>query len=181
MVRKSVFALVFVLSIFLSFNYFFPIKHGEYIDLASKIFGVDSVIIISVINIESRFNKNATSKKGAIGLMQLMPSTALWILKNEEFQAALKENDINIFDDAIDLYSPKINILLGTFYLAYLKNKFDDIQIVIAAYNAGEGRVSDWLEDGALKQIPYKETRDYLARFNINYAFYNLRFNGKLS
>ena len=91
--------------------------------------------------------------------MQLMPETATFVSK------------IVFLGEDFDLKNPKDNILLGVTYLLYLIEKFEDIKTALAAYNAGEGRVSNWLNnpkysaDGkTLYNIPFKETEVYLKR-----------------
>ena len=125
-------------------------------------YGVPEYIIYSVIKVESNFNEIAVSSAGAVGLMQLTPSTFEWLLtKTKETLSAET------------IYSPNVNIRYGTYYLRYLFVMFGDWDLVLAAYNAGQGSVSRWLEDpdyvdenGNLKYIPYVETREYVQKVN---------------
>ena len=95
--------------------------------------------------------------------MQILPSTAKWIAeeKDEVFE---KEN----------LFSAEVNIEYGCFYLRYLFDKFDDFDTVICAYNAGETKVRDWIEDGKLveNRIDYVETMGYLRKVRKFYKIY---------
>ncbi len=118
----------------------------ELVEEAAKKYGVDPLLIHSVIQVESSYNPFAVSPKGAEGLMQLIPETA------RRFGVA------NPFD-------PKQNIDAGVRYLKYLKDLFRDDRLALAAYNAGEGAVAryKWIP-------PYRETREYLRRVAETYA-----------
>ena len=108
---------------------------------------------LAVTRQESGFDKNAVSSAGAKGLMQLLPSTAEWIadLMGWEYQEDM-------------LFDPAYNIRMGTWYIYYLSSKFDG-DWWIAAYNAGEWRVTQWLSDGiAIEDIPFEETRNYIKK-----------------
>jgi len=149
------------------YGYFFPIRYKEEVSNASTSFDVDEAIIYSVINIESHFNKSAKSQKGAIGLMQIMPSTA------EELS---KEVGLSTYD----LNNPEDNILIGTYYIYQLSEKFDNLETALCAYNAGPTNVKAWLkdetksEDGrTLKNIPFEETRNYIEKFRKNIKYYS--------
>ena len=116
-------------------------------------------IVFAVIKTESNFDPNAISSAGAVGLMQIMPSTFLWL------------NELLGEEHPVDaLYDPEINIRYGTFFLSYLYRYYQNYQTVFAAYNAGMGRVSEWLEsdeysrDGKLIHIPYAETASYVEK-----------------
>jgi hypothetical protein len=117
-------------------------RFGHIIDHASKTYGVDPELIKAVVRAESDFDANATSPKGAMGLMQLMPETARELgVKN--------------------CYSPVENITAGTRYLKSLLDRYDgNIPIALAAYNWGMGNVERHPE-----KLP-RETRTYIARIN---------------
>ncbi|MCL2370299.1 MAG: lytic transglycosylase domain-containing protein [Firmicutes bacterium] len=121
---------------------------------------LDAGIVKRLVWVESKNDPGAVSSRGAKGLMQIMPDTGLWMAEKMEISI-----------DTQDLFDPKINIRIGTAYLAYLKNRFDgDMRLALIAYNAGEGTLRKWLsnpeltEDGALVTIPYRETRDYVRK-----------------
>lgn len=129
---------------------FFPVKYYEEIMEVSEIHEVDPIIILSMIKVESNFRVDAKSHKGAIGLMQLMPATAKWILEKEGF-------DPNKFD----MYKARDNIFTGTLYFKYLRKRFDgDMEKIMAAYNGGSTRVRNntWQKIG--------ETVDYVKKIN---------------
>jgi soluble lytic murein transglycosylase len=148
----------------------FPIHYEEEVMEASEYFEVDPHLVLAVVQIESNFKQNRSSKKGATGLMQLMPDTAEW---------ANVESGLNT-DPSSYIEDPKSNILLGTWYLSYLHNKYNgDMTKTIAAYNAGQGHVDRWLNEGKwdgseyrLDQIPFGETRHYVSRVLYYYYHY---------
>jgi soluble lytic murein transglycosylase len=134
---------------------------------------INPYFVLSLIRQESAFNKNAISRVGAAGLMQLMPATAKSLSR--------KVNYKNIFH-------PNMNIFLGTKYLNYLAKKFNgNLFYTLAAYNAGEGNLRKWIkrELGAddylleIEKIPFKETRKYVQLIYRNFFFYNLLNNQK--
>ncbi len=163
--------IVFLLLILLLFIYFvnplnilwrylYPLKHEQIIWDYSEKYDLDPYLVLSIIKIESKFDNQAVSRKGALGLMQLMPETAYWIAETKGFTLEDK-----------DLTDPTKNIALGTWYLDHLIKSFDSEIVAVAAYNAGRGNVQKWLDnglwDGTLKnasQIPFKETREYVLK-----------------
>lgn len=107
----------------------------------SEKYGIDESLVKAVIYTESYFNPNATSKKGASGLMQLMPATA------EKYGVS-------------DLYNPHQNIVAGIKHLSYLMTLFpNNLKHVLAAYNAGENAVNKY--NGI---PPYRETQGYVKK-----------------
>jgi len=116
---------------------------GQYDDMivkASRTFGVDSALIRAVIAVESAFNRYARSHKGARGLMQLMPATGRRY-------------------GVVNAYDPWQNIRGGTAHLKTLIDDFDDLNLALAAYNAGATPVRRY---GGIP--PYKETRNYVRK-----------------
>jgi hypothetical protein len=114
---------------------------SETIKSAAEATGLDASLIKAVIAQESEFNKNATSSKGAMGLMQLMPKTA----------------EILGVDDPYDVEE---NVLGGARYLKMLMNKYNnDLNLSLAAYNAGPNAVDKY---GSVP--PYEETQDYVSK-----------------
>jgi soluble lytic murein transglycosylase len=155
-----------------------PRDYSEYITKYSKEYNVPEVIIYSVIKVESDFDPKAESRAGAIGLMQLMPSTFEDLTDN-----FLKEN---LSNKAI--YNPETNIKYGTYYLSFLYEYFDckSWEIVYAAYNGGPGNVQKWLadplysdENGNLTNIPLKETRNYVKKVSATVVEYEKIYYNK--
>jgi soluble lytic murein transglycosylase len=111
---------------------------------------LDPALLAAVVYVESRFDPNATSAAGAIGLMQLLPDTAKGIALRtggERFVVA-------------DLRDPEINVRYGSWYLDHLRETYRDIRLALAAYHAGPGNVDHWREQGL--GIPFPETRKYV-------------------
>ena len=173
--KKILFFISFFISIISIFIFclvynevYYPINYKNYILKYSEKYNLQPELVASVINTESSFNKNAKSSKGAIGLMQILPSTGLYIAE------MLKE------DFCVNkLYDPETNIKYGCFYLNYLGTKFKNNKVVLSAYNAGETTVSLWLKnkslskDGfSLQSIPYKGTSNYVEKIIRGAKFY---------
>jgi soluble lytic murein transglycosylase len=140
---------------------------------ASEATSLDPYLILSVIREESRYEPEARSIAGAIGLMQLMPQTALQCNKN--IKVHLKNSP--------ELYDARTNILLGSYYFKQLLNKLGSIPLALASYNGGEDAVKDWLKKGKyrtvdefIEDIPYDETRNYVKKVLTTYFEY-LRSN----
>ena len=147
-------------------------EYSEYVEKYSQEYNVDENLVYAVIKAESNFNPNAKSSKDAIGLMQLVESTAKEICKKV---------DIRLTDDELreKLFEPEININLGTKYLSILIEKYQNVEIEITAYNAGIGTVdkkkkkSIIKSDGSdIENIPYKETNNYVRKILRDYKIY---------
>jgi hypothetical protein len=115
--------------------------YGEIIAAASEAHGVNPMLVRALIQVESKFRPTARSRKGAMGLMQLMPSTA---------------REYNVRNP----FEPKANIEAGIKHLKTLIDRFgSSIELGLAAYNAGPGAVEKF--NGV---PPYRETRNYVSR-----------------
>ena len=151
----------------------YPLEHTEYVEKYAKQFGVDPYYIYSIIKAESNYDSQAGSIKGAKGLMQLLPSTATEIASELEIQITEEE-----------LYTPELNIMLGTKYFANLMQAYQNEMLALASYNAGPGNVAKWITEGIIKKdgtdienIPYKETNMYVRKIMQNYKIYKELYN----
>lgn len=137
----------------------YPLKYEAYIKNYSEEYGLDEYFVMAVIKAESNYKLDAHSGI-ARGLMQITDGTAEWIAEKMK---------INFSGD--DIENPELNIKMGCYYLRHLFDKYNNETLVLAAYNAGMGNVSKWLEDTScssdsesLDYIPFRETRDYVER-----------------
>jgi soluble lytic murein transglycosylase len=139
----------------------YPCDYSEYVSAYAEKYGVPEELVYAVIRTESDFDSGAVSSAGAVGLMQLMPSTFKWL------------TDEILFDhlESGMLYDPETNIRYGTYYLSALYDRYGDWELALAAYNGGLGNVDKWLADdryadgeGGLKKIPFRETRQFVKR-----------------
>ena len=143
----------------------------DYSELVSKYaqeYEIEENLIYAIIKAESNFNPNAVSSQKAKGLMQLMDSTAKEIAN----KIGIEITDKNIFE-------PETNINIGTKYIAALLEKYECIEVALAAYNAGSGNVDKWIANGTIKadgsdieKIPYKETNMYVRKIMRDYKIY---------
>ena len=133
-----------------------PLRHDDIIRQQARDKGLDPALIAAVIYEESRF-RDQTSHAGARGLMQITPATARFIARDSGGTEFVEG----------DLSSPQINIAYGAYYLRYLLGRYDgDVPMAVAAYNAGETRVSEWVAGSGgeldVAEIPFPETRAYV-------------------
>lgn len=153
-----------------NYRLMYPVLERETLIESSKTYGLDPVLVASLIRQESNFNPRATSPVGARGLMQLMPSVGRTLARSRAIAGYTDES----------LYDPAINIRLGTQHLSSLFKRTPNIERVLAAYNAGESRVERWNQKAGsadpelfTERIPFVETRDYVRAIIRNRAFYS--------
>ena len=135
---------------------------------------IDPMLTFAIIKTESNFNKDVVSKSGAIGLMQLMESTAK--------EQARK---LNIEYSKEVLYEAEVNLKIGLNYFNTLLDYYNQNYILaFTAYNAGLGNVQKWINEGIIKQdgsnienIPFKETNLYVRKIIRNYERYKRLYN----
>jgi len=120
---------------------------------------LDPYLVASLIRQESEFNPSAVSRANALGLMQLLPKVG---------SAVAKQEKLRHFSSA-ELFTPEVNLQLGTRYFREMVDKFGAFEYALAAYNAGTNRVDDWLGQGKyrdpqefVESIPFTETREYV-------------------
>ena len=147
----------------------YPREYSEYVEVYAEAYGVPEGLVYAVIRTESSFDSGAVSPVGAVGLMQLMPSTFEWLTDDKLFEHL----------ESGMLYDPETNIKYGTYCLSFLYDRYGDWELALAAYNGGLGNVDKWLEDdkyadgeGGLKRIPFKETRQVVARVTDAWEMY---------
>jgi soluble lytic murein transglycosylase len=172
--KKTIFVILAVILIMVSFFYFEtpyyllrPVFHKQIINKYAKDYKLDPILIIAIIKVESNFFRRAKSQRGAIGLMQLLPSTAKEL-----------SNEIGFKDfKAEDLENPEVNIHLGMFYVRKLLDEFDNNEILaLSAYNAGVSNVETWYMKNPIlglevSDIPFEETRNYVNNVQRTYQW----------
>jgi soluble lytic murein transglycosylase len=148
----------------------YPLKYKEQVFKYSEQNKIDPYLVFAIIKAESGFDATATSKKNAKGLMQVTDETGQWAAKDLRISQFHKN----------DLYDPDTNIQIGCWYIRWLMDYFNgELELVIAAYNGGNGNVSKWLKNkkysssgNTLEKIPYKETDLYLKKVSNYYGVY---------
>jgi soluble lytic murein transglycosylase len=155
-----------------------PLRHEDIIRQQAADKGLDPALIAGVIYTESRF-RDQTSHAGAKGLMQLLPSTADDIARKSGGTA---------FEQG-DLADPQVNISYGAFYLRYLLRRYGGNEVLaIAAYNAGQGKVDEWIfaarhrgeQFDHTRHIPFPETRHYVEQVLKMRGLYRERYGREL-
>ena len=158
----TIFLIVVIVALFVAQKVIyslFPCKYTTYINRYSNEYHLDRYLVMGIIKTESNFDPKAVSGSGAKGLMQLTDATAAECSEKIGLEGFSPD----------DIYDPETNIRMGCFYLSYLIERFDgEVDTALAAYNAGEGKVREWLadprysDDGkTLKSIPFPETAQY--------------------
>ena len=130
----------------------YPLRYSTNVRVYSSQDHLDAALLAAVIEAESKFNADARSSAGAVGLMQLTPSTAKGIARytgGSRFRVS-------------DLTNPDINIRYGAWYLGHLLNKYGNERLALAAYNAGQANVDRWQQEHI--GIQFHETRDYVDK-----------------
>lgn len=151
----------------------YPKTYSEIISVYAEEYDVEENLIYAVIKAESNFDSNAVSNRDAIGLMQIVEETAIDVAKKNNIDI---DTD-NIEEEILDIDN---NINIGTKYLSTLLKQYGNIEVALAAYNAGIGTVNNWIEkqviqaDGSdIENIPYKETNNYVRKILRDYRIYN--------
>jgi soluble lytic murein transglycosylase len=132
--------------------------------------GLDPYLVASLIRQESEFNPGAVSRANAVGLMQLLPKTGKLVAGQEKLKRY----------NPSELYTPTVNLELGTRYFRGMVDKFGgSFEYALAAYNAGSDRVEEWLGQGKyrdqqefVESIPFTETREYVQAILRNASVY---------
>ena len=152
----------------------YPQKYCEYVEKYAKEYELDPLLIYSIIKAESNFKYNAKSNSNAIGLMQVMLSTAQEMGEDLELEEITEEK----------LYQPETNIKIGTKYFKILLEKYNNYNLAIIAYNAGMGNLDKWIDQGIIDEqgeniegIPFPETKNYVKKILKNYQIYQEIYN----
>jgi soluble lytic murein transglycosylase len=167
--KKRVFALLlvgFIAILFMNSTFIgkkiYPIYYQKEIKESAEKHNIDPFLIAAMIRVETNYKYQLESSKGAVGLMQIMPDTANWIAENAGGQPL----------NAADLLKPDVNIFMGAWYMNWLSKHYNgNVVYAIAAYNAGQGNVNQWKNNGiwngleaSVNDIPFGETRHYVQR-----------------
>lgn len=153
----------------------YPVGYSEYVEVYAKQYKLDKNLVYSMIKAESGFDSQAISPRDAKGLMQILDSTGEWAaqkIKIENFETSM-------------LLEPETNIRIGCWYISTLIKQFDqNVDVALAAYNAGSGNVAKWLKDPTissngvtLDRIPFEETDNYVAKIKKYITMYDKLYN----
>ena len=137
---------------------YYPLSYAEEIARSSARHRVNPNLVAAVINAESKWRPDTRSSAGAMGLMQILPSTAEDLAKRGTVDAEKYPPD--------QLSDAAVNIEYGTAYLRYLVDRYHEIETVLAAYNAGLRHADEWARKGGdiRAAIEFPETRHYVLR-----------------
>jgi soluble lytic murein transglycosylase len=158
------------------FSMRYPMHYGAVLSEQARVRQIDEPLVFGVVRQESRFVADARSSAGAMGLMQLLPTTARWVAQKIGMKG-YHSSRVN---------QPKINVALGAFYLRHVLGGLDGSPVLAAAaYNAGPGRASRWRDtrplEGAvyIETIPFEETRQYVKKVMANTVYYDALLGGE--
>lgn len=151
----------------------YPVRYAQFINKYSGEYGLDRYLVMGVIKAESNYIHDAHSGV-ARGLMQITDDTAVWIA-----------GKLNMEFSSDDLDDPETNIKMGCYYLSYLIEHYENVDVALAAYNGGMGNVNKWLSNGeysddrkTLKKIPFPETDEYVKRVRRYQQVYEQEYGG---
>jgi soluble lytic murein transglycosylase len=130
----------------------YPLEYEQIVVGHAENYRLEPNLLAAVIYQESKFEADAVSSSGAVGLMQLLPATAQGIADRTGGTGWHER----------DLVDPELNVRYGSWYLRHLLDKYDDEETALAAYNAGQSNVDEWRAEG--KGIQFSETRHYVDR-----------------
>ena len=179
--KKTVIILMIILIIIFSvfilkdkiLKMIYPKTYSEIISTYAEEYDVEENLIYAVIKAESNFDNSAVSNKSAIGLMQIGEETEIDVATRNNIEI----DSENIEEELLDIDN---NIHIGTRYLSMLLAQYGNVEVALAAYNAGIGTVDNWIEkqiiqaDGTdIENIPYKETNNYVRKILRDYDVYN--------
>jgi len=157
----------------------YPFPYRDVVSYYAQQYNLDPCLVAAIIKTESNFNPNALSRKGAIGLMQVMPPTGKWVAAEIGLSGFYPRQ----------LYNPQVNIRIGCWYLSDLYREFNgDTVLVLAAYNGGRGNVKKWLTQvnrsknpDKIDQLPFLETRQFIRKVLWNHKIYRFLYGREQS
>ncbi|HOO31621.1 MAG TPA: lytic transglycosylase domain-containing protein [Thermotogota bacterium] len=160
--RKTVFTSLFIIIIFLFvllilLYRYFPVAYICEINKASRENELEPALVAATIKMESGFNERAVSSSGAFGLMQLMPDTAEWLYEKNIISGNWRD--------------PEQNIMMGTYYLKTLINRFEDLELALNGYHKGPNKIQRMIDTGEAFDKTYSE------RIMIYRLIYNLLYH----
>lgn len=147
----------------------YPLRYEHIVTGHAENYDLDPALLAAVIYSESKFEADARSAAGAVGLMQLLPETA----KGIALRTGGKKFVVG------DLVNPEINVRYGSWYLRNLLDKYGDERLALAAYHAGQGNVDAWRKSGVGIQFP--ETRAYVDKVQRLKQVYAGAYAGELA
>lgn len=138
----------------------YPKEYSVYVEKYAEEYEINEYLLYAVMRTESSFDPNAVSSVGARGLTQITEDTFDWLLT--------KTGDDYTFDD---LFIPEVSIKYSAVFLSILQNEYAITETVLAAYHAGMGNVSSWLQDSRyssdgqhLEETPISDTNHYISK-----------------
>ena len=146
----------------------YPLRYEEIVVAHAENYRLEPELVAAVIYQESKFEAEAVSPSGAVGLMQLLPETGQGIADRTGGKEWTPD----------DLKHPELNVRYGCWYLRHLLDKYDDEQLALAAYNAGQTNVDRWRDEGV--GIQFDETRHYVERVQKLKAVYARAYAAEL-
>lgn len=149
-------------------KFLYPQSYSDLVEQEAAEFDLDPDLVYAVIKTESGFDPEARSSADAMGLMQLTQETFDWIASLYPLE-----------NSSAGVYDPQANLHCGCALLRLLLDQYGSVDVALAAYNAGMGNVSEWLESGdyshdgeTLHTIPYPETDAYVKKVRRAYEIY---------
>lgn len=153
-----------------TFHQLYPLHYKEIVLKYANRYQLDPAFIWAILREESHYRRDITSSANAVGLMQIMPSTAKWLAP--KLGIPLKE---------IDLTDPDQNIHFGAYYISYIRTKVEETELIAAGYNAGHGRAIRWQHHNTnypkknrYELTPIEETRHYIRKVMQSYYSYKI-------
>lgn len=146
----------------------YPLRYEQIVVGHARNYRLEPHLVAAVIYQESKFDADAVSKSGAVGLMQLLPATA----------QGIADRTGGVGWQESDLVDPELNVRYGSWYLRHLLDKYGNEELALAAYNAGQTNVDRWRERGEGIQFP--ETRHYVERVQELKEMYGRAYRSEL-